>query len=36
MKEDHLFYAVISSEENIEEIENIRLNNLSALDFNDR
>jgi len=30
-----LFYAVISSEANIAEIENIRLNNLSALDFND-
>ena len=28
-----LFYAVISSKENIEEIESIRLNNLSALDF---
>ena len=29
-----LFYAVISSEKNMSEIENIRLNNLSALDSN--
>ncbi len=29
-----LFYAVISSEKNMSEIENIRLNNLSALDLN--
>lgn len=30
-----LFYAVISSKENIAEIESIRLNNLSALDVNE-
>lgn len=30
-----LFYAVISSKENIAEIESIRLNNLSALDINE-
>ena len=30
-----LFYAVISSKENIPEIESIRLNNLSALDVNE-
>ena len=29
-----LFYAIISSEKNMSEIENIRLNNLSALDSN--